>query len=236
MSLIGFIHAPKIIFQPYSIFHRSDLFFKIVYSIRHWFLQQTELCTDSLTRLSDLVSWPGHVIPPKVCMPMRNQRSNLGCETARGLGGDTVTRWCYSNLFGRQSYAETEGLMSQSSWSEFGCRHYVLPSSICMPLKSWMGTSQETSKKNYSGPKVQRWPFVRIGRCKMGKQIPGLHNWATIWMSFPFLLCDLTMANQDLGGGTCCSTNSFFFCPTHDTAGLSIFSNDNEMVGNLKRP
>lgn len=117
-----------------------------------------------------------------------NQRWNLGCETTSRLGGDTVTRWCYSNLFGRQSYAETEGLMSQSSWSEFGCRHYVLPSSICMPLKSWMGTTQETSKKLFR-VQVQRWPFVHIGRCKMEKQILWLHNWAGIWMSFPFLLC-----------------------------------------------
>lgn len=80
------------------------------------------------------------------------QRSDLGCEATRGLRGDTVTRWCYSNLFGRQSYAETEGLMTQSTWSEFGSWHYVLPPSICMPLKSWMETAQETSKKIIQGP------------------------------------------------------------------------------------
>lgn len=140
------------------------------------------------------------------------QRSDLGCEATRGLCLDTVTRWCYSNLFGRQSYAETEGLMTQSTWSEFGSRRYVLPPSICMPLKSWMETAQETSKKLFRA-QVQRWPFVRIGRCKIEKQIPGLHNWVPIWMSFPFLLCVLTMAIQDMSGSTCCSTNSFFFRP-----------------------
>lgn len=161
----------------------------------------------------------------------RNQRSDLGCETARGLGGDTVTRWCYSNLFGRQSYAETEGLMSQSSWSEFGCRHYVLPSSICMPLKSWMGTAQETGKKKkIFRAQVQRWPFVHIGRCKMEKQIPGLHNWAAIWMTFPLLLCALTMAIQDLGGST--NSFSFFFpAPFNMLQGFPIFSDHTEAIG-----
>lgn len=68
----------------------------------------------------------------------------------------------------------------------------------------------------------------------MEKQIPGLHNWAAIWMSFPFLLCVLTMAIQDLGGSTCRSTNSFF-CPIQHAAGFSVFSNDTEMVSNLKK-
>ncbi len=151
-----------------------------------------------------------------------HRRSNLGRETARGLGGDTVTRWCYSNLFGRQSCAETEGLMSRSSWSEFGCRHCVLPSSICMPLKSWMGRAQETSKKLFRA-EVQRWPFVQIGRCKMEKQILGLHNWAAIWMTFPFLLFFLTMAIQDLGGSTHPSANSFF-CLIQPTAAFPSFA------------
>lgn len=92
------------------------------------------------------------------------QRSDLGCEATRGLRGDTVTRWCYSNLFGRQSYAETEGLMTQSTWSEFGSWHYVLPPSICMPLKSWMETAQETSKKIIQGPgtKMAFCPYRKV--------------------------------------------------------------------------
>lgn len=86
------------------------------------------------------------------------------------------------------------------------------------------GSAQETSKKWFR-VQVQRWPFVHIGRCKMEKQIPGLHNWAAIWMTFPFLFCVLTMAAQDLGGSTCCSANSFF-CPIQHPAGFSTFSSD----------
>lgn len=96
-----------------------------------------------------------------------------------------------------------------------------------------MGTAQETGKKLFRA-QVQRWPFVHFGGCKMEKQIPGQHNWAAIWMSFPFLLCVLTMAIQDLGGSTCRSTNSFF-CPIQHAAGFSVFSNDREMVSNLKK-
>lgn len=141
------------ILQPCSTLHRAFVFFFIQLHTDSCNIQS---CVWKASPIFQIWSFGPlvRVIPAKVCMPMRkwNQRSNLGCETARGLGGDTVTRWCYSNLFGRQSYAETEGLMSQSSWSEFGCRQYVLPSSICMPLKSWMGTAQETSKKIIQGP------------------------------------------------------------------------------------
>lgn len=44
------------------------------------------------------------------------------------------------------------------------------------------------------------------------------------------------MAIQDMGGSTCCSTNSFlfFFGPIQHIEGFSILSNDTEMAGILK--
>lgn len=46
------------------------------------------------------------------------------------------------------------------------------------------------------------------------------------------------MAIQDMGGSTCCSTNSFFFVfffgPIQHIEGFSILSNDTEMAGILK--
>lgn len=151
-----------------------------------------------------------------------NQTSSLGCDTARGLGGDTVTRWCYSNLPGRQSCAETEGLMSQFIMEGIWmcCRHPF----ACL-WKAWMGSAQETGKKKKKEKKkfraqVQRWAFVRVGRCKMEKQIPGLHNWAAIWMTFPFLLC---LNNGESGSGwedvSLCK-QCFFSLPIQRTAGF----------------
>lgn len=74
--------------------------------------------------------------------------------------------------------------------------------------KGWPGPAQETSKGNIQGAGTKTASFVHIGRCKMEKQIPGLHNWATIWMTFPLLLCAQTMTAQDMGGRR--SANTFF--------------------------
>ncbi len=161
-SLRGFLRAAKIRFSECTL-HRSDLFFFYYCFFNRVFIHATYRAVHGQSHPSFRFGRFACSCNSSKSMHVmrkwgRKQRSNLGCETARGLGGDTVTRWCYSNLFGRQSYAETEGLMSQSSWSEFGCRHYVLPSTICMPLKSWMGTTQETSKK-WSGPRYKDGPL-----------------------------------------------------------------------------
>lgn len=94
------------------------------------------------------------------------------------------------------------------------CRHPF----ACLWKAEWVRPRKPVKKKIFRA-QVQRWPFVHNGRCKMEKQIPGLHNWAAIWMTFPLLLCALTMAIQDLGGSTCRSTNSFFSFLPHSTHG-----------------
>lgn len=102
--------------------------------------------------------------------------------------------------------------MSRPPWGEFGCRPETrrYRSFACLWKAEWVQPRKPVGKKR-TGPQVQRWIFVCIGRCKMEKQIPWLHNWAAIWMSFPFWLCVLTMAIQGQGGNTCHSANRGLF-------------------------
>ena len=218
--------------------HRKLDFLIIHDSFFHWSMQHAQLHVDIVSFFPlrfDTAAWDETGRGEK---KTKKRASSLGCDTARGLGGDTVTRWCYSNLSGRQSYAETEGLMSQfiMEWIWMCCRHPF----ACL-WKAWMGTAQETGKKKKKKKKfraqVQRSAFVHVGRCKMEKQIPGLHNWAAIWMTFPFLLC---LNNGESGSGwedvSLCK--QCFFCflfflshSTHCRLLSPVFSNDTEPIG-----
>lgn len=99
-------------------------------------------------------------------------------------GRDAISRWCYSNLFGWQNYAETEGLMTQViQWIWIPAIRVTV--GHLHSFEKLNGSQPRKPVHNYSGCRYKGGPFVYIGRCKMEKQIPWPHNWAAIWMSFP---------------------------------------------------
>lgn len=126
----------------------------------------------------------------------RNQWSNLGCETARGLGGDTVTRWCYSNLFDRQSFAETEGLMSQSHEVNLDadimcCRHPF----ACLWKAEWVRPRKPV--KYYSGPRYKDGPLCTSEGVKWKSKFLG----CTTERLFEWVSLSCCLNNGDSGSG-----------------------------------
>lgn len=99
--------------------HRSDVFFNC-FSIRHWSVNGLSQPSSRLWTVGLLVN------SAKVCTSWESEDESGGqisdCESARGLGRDTVTRWCYSNLFGRQSCTRpNEPVIMKSIWMPALC-------------------------------------------------------------------------------------------------------------------